>query len=118
MNEPNIEKLGLAVLRPTAQQGHRRVNPSRSEPRRRSVGGEDGKEEMYSGTEACAFEATRMDLDSLCLGGHQNGPGQLVPLEMNHTKRNSEWAFHTGQTKENGSKGSLTTLAVSHGCIL
>jgi hypothetical protein len=38
---------GVLNLRLPLQPGHRRVNPSRAEQRRRSMGGEDGRKEMY-----------------------------------------------------------------------
>ena len=58
------------------QQGETQMGRAETEnrERRRNVGGEVGKEEMYSGTEACAYQDR---------GGHENGP-----LDTNQTERN------------------------------
>ena len=43
-------------------EGMKACEPSKAEQRRSHMGGEDGKEEMYSQTEVWAFEGTRMAL--------------------------------------------------------
>ena len=69
------EELGRCCSLPM-QQGETQIGRAETENRemRRNVGGEVGNEEMYSGTEACAYQAR---------GGHENGP-----LDTNQTERN------------------------------